>query len=501
MARPPSILSRLIGMNPSGPAKVPAFQERGVSGTPIYAGYVREIDSNAKLNGSQRWRTAADLLVNVSIVAAGIRYFLNLTAKPKWSVEAADDTPAAKEMAEFAEEILHDMKTSWPRVIRRAGMFRYHGFAIHEWTAKRRADGRIGMDDIEVRPAHTIEKWGTDEKFSVTGVWQRSPQTGEFIWLPRSKIIYLVDDMMTDSPEGMGWFRALAESGDRFQNYLKFEQRAFERNLGGVPIGRAPLSEIDQRIKAGEITDEEGAAMIAGLQDLCETQQRAPNTSMILDSIPYEAPQADGFNFSTTMKWGIDLLKGDMVGIENLGNAIDRVMHEMARIIGVESMLVGDGSTGSLALSKDKSANLYLVVNSTLQDMAEAFDRDVLDPIWALNGFDEDLRPHLKTEDVAFKDIEQISAMLRDMAAAGATLSPDDPAIDDMRDLAGISRQPEQPVSMDDAGVVRPNAPQIGPDGKPIGPQGQTGAEDDAGAEDDSEQIPTEPGDDQEDDE
>lgn len=478
MAKRPSLFNRIFSANPSGPARVSAFRERGVSGTPIYAGFIRPTDINSKLNGSERWRTASEILVNMSIVAAGIRYFLNLVAKPKWTLEPADDTDQAKEMAEFAEEIIHDMATSWPRVIRRSGMYRYHGFGIGEWTAKRRDDGRIGLQDIEVRPAHTIERWGTEDNGAITGVWQRSPQTGEYLWLPRSKIVYLVDDMMTDSPEGLGWFRALAEPAERLKNLQNFETLAFERNLAGVPIGKAPLSEIQKMVDDGLITEEQQSALIAGLQDFVETQAKAPNTSMILDSAPYESVKDDGTNFAAALKWSIDLLKGDMTGIEHLSATIDRLMHEMARIIGVESMLIGDDGAGSLALSRDKSNNLYLVVNSTLQDMAEAYDRDVLDPVWALNGLPPELRPHLKTEDVAFKDIEQIAAMLRDMAAAGATLDPEDPAINDMRDLAGISRVPDEIIDRRVEMAVRP--PTLPSDGEE---EDLSGGEDDNGGD------------------
>jgi len=49
-----------------------------------------------------------------------------------------------------------------------------------------------------------------------------------------------------------------------------------------------------------------------------------------------------------------------------------------------------------------------------------------------------------EVEDAAFKDAVMIAATLRDMATAGATLAPDDPAIDDLRALLGVSRQPER---------------------------------------------------------
>jgi len=72
--------------------------------------------------------------------------------------------------------------------------------------------------------------------------------------------------------------------------------------------------------------------------------------------------------------------------------------------------------------------------------MREGANRDLIDPIWALNSLPEDKKPEFSVEDVTFKSIEEITTSLKDMAASGAVLSPDDPAINDVRDLLGVSR-------------------------------------------------------------
>jgi hypothetical protein len=423
--------------------RVSPFKEAGGSGTAIFGGVVMTKERSRKLFGQERYRTAADMIGNISIVAAGVRYFLNLIAKPKWNVDPANDTAEAKKYAEFVEECMNNMDTPWPRIIRRAGMYRFHGFGIHEWTAKRRDDGQIGIQDVESRPQHTIERWETDLQGVVQGVWQRLPQTGQYVGLPRSKIIYLLDDTITDSPEGLGWFRHLVEPGERMEKYLRLEGYGFERDLAGTPIGRAPLEKIRQMQLLGQLDDATAAELIQGITDFVRMQAKRPDTGIILDSAAYTSTTADGQTISSIPQWGIELMTGGIVNLDKVDRAIVRLTHEMARIIGVEGLLVGSDGVGSLALSKDKSNNLYLLVDSTLGDMAAAFSKDYVDPIWKLNGFPDDLKPKLKTEAIAFKDVEQITASLRDMATAGAVLEPDDPAIDDVRELMGISKQPE----------------------------------------------------------
>jgi len=444
-----------------------AFDTAGFGGSAVFGGVVTTNERNSKLVGAQRWKTAADLLTNISIVAAGLRYFLNLTARPAWRVEPANDTPAAKQAAEFIDSVLHGTDQSWSRIVRRCAMYRFYGFGIHEWQAKRRDDGKIGLAKIRVRPCSTIEKWDVDEEGEVLGVVQRSPQTSGEQYLPRGKIIYLVDDALSDSPEGLGWYRHMVDPANRLTKYLKLEGIGFERDLAGIPVGRAPISAIKQQLKqqgtpANEI-DAKANELLAGLSEFVRLKSKNPDTGLVLDSQTFIAQNADGTkSISSVLQWGLELLTGDPGSIEELGAAIGRTVWDLALIMGIERLLVGREGAGSLALSGDTSQNLFLNINSTTGDMAEALDRDIIGPIWALNGMPDELRPTLKVEDASFKDVEKLAQMLSDMASAGAILAPDDPAIDALRDLAGLPHQPV--MTPERLGMLLPPPPTTNPD-------------------------------------
>lgn len=438
---PFNMFNRAQGPRP----KAKPDREAGVSGTPIYGGYVQNHERNPRLAPGQRWITTTDILTNSSIVAAGVRYFLNLLAKPNWSVQAAEDLPngkssdAALKAAEFMESVLYDMEVGWVRTVRRSGMYRFHGFGIQEWVAKRRDDGKIGIRTIEVRPQHTIERWDVDESGGILGVWQRHPMSSQELYLPRSKIIYLVDDSLTDSPEGFGLLRHLVEPTDRLSAYYDIEGTGFERDFRGIPIGRAPLEAIEESVTDGRLTRQQGDTLIAGLTNFVTMRAKGQHTGLLLDSSTYESQSDTSTGISNVPRWDLKLLTGSSQGIEHVGAAIERTNREIARILGVENLLVGDVS-GSRALSEDKSRNLYLTINSALGDIAEGFELDFVNAVWLLNGLDQRLKPTLKVEEVAFKSAEEITSSLKDMAAAGAVLDPNDPAIDDVRDVLGISR-------------------------------------------------------------
>lgn len=433
------------------PKTVPT-KEAGASGTAIHGGYIETEEQNPKLSNKEaRYKTATDILVNISIIGAGLRYFLNLVSKPSWTVTPADESPEAAEYAKFVGEVMNDMQTSWPRIIRRCATYRFHGFSINEWIAKKRKDGKIGFEDIEPRPQRTIERWEVNDKGKILGVWQLPPQTGQELPIERSKFIYMVDDMLTDSPEGLGWFRQLVEPAERMKAYLALETIGFERDLSGTPIGRAPISAINAMVKDGKMTKAEASKMIAGITNFVKLQAKKNNTGMVLDSQHFKDTTSDGQKNSAVPQWGVELLSGMPNSMDALGKSIERLIKEMARIMGVESILVGSEGVGSLALSKDKSNNLYLQVNSTMIDMAGFMTRDFIDTLWALNGFPDDMKPKMKTEDVAYKDVESITQALVDIAKAGSPLPPNDPAINEIRDLLGIPRASIVDEAMDAA--------------------------------------------------
>src|SRR5688572_14756179 len=206
----PLEVSWKFGQTPAATSVAPT-REAGRSGTEVFGGYVVEKEKDHHLIGTNRYLTYSDLLVNTSVVAAGVRYFTNLVSKPTWKVKPADDTDKgpsdeSKALAEFVEDVLFkQLNVPWTRIVRRATPFRFYGFGIHEWTAAKREDGRFGLKSLNPRPQHTMGRWNVDKHGDVKGFWQNTYANGSVeVYIPRRKTVYLVDDSLTDSPEGMG---------------------------------------------------------------------------------------------------------------------------------------------------------------------------------------------------------------------------------------------------------------------------------------------------------
>lgn len=421
------------------------FEEQGSGGTSIWGGFVQLTDKAPKWVGQEKWRTARDLATNVSVVATGIHYLANLISGPKWRAEPADaQNPEAVRYANLVTDILADPELVWPNVVRQASMFRFHGFSIQEWIAKHRPDGTIGLKAVELRPQHTVEQWAVDNCGTVLGVFQRNPMTNELLGLPRAKILYLVEDTLTDSPEGLGVLRQLGEPAARLKRLLELEVRAYERDLRGTPIGRAPISAIRQAVKAQQLTQAEGEALLEHMKNMVQLQVKQSDTGLLLDSATYMSTTAGGPAVSDIYHWSLDLLNGPGLGLAEISTAIERLNREMARLIGVEHLLLGDQG-GSRAVAQDKSRNVYLIASSVLSRIVASVQNDIIRPLWALNAFPMELMPRLVAEDIAPRDVVEIGTTLARMAQSGAVLAPNDPVINDVRNMLGVSHAPPVP--------------------------------------------------------
>jgi hypothetical protein len=80
--------------------------------------------------------------------------------------------------------------------------------------------------------------------------------------------------------------------------------------------------------------------------------------------------------------------------------------------------------------------------------------------------------PEFKPEAVQRKDVREITQSIQQMAAAGAILAPDDPAIDEIRDLLGLSKQDLDSVFRDSVLMPKgaPMPPGMGPEPEPEDP-------------------------------
>ena len=410
----------------------------GTRGVQITHGWIVSEERNRRLTGIEKYRTGSEMLLNSSIVAASMKLYLDLISQAQWVFDGEDQ---AVERATVA--LMDDPLTPWHRIVRRAAFYLYWGFSVSEWTMQRRPeDGVLTFQDIAPRAQRTIERWDLVDG-QIEGIVQRDANTYRELYIPRGKCLYVVDDSMDDSPEGLGLFRHLVERWFRLMAYERLEWSNYEDVALGTLIGLGPYAQLEGLVQSTQhpLTDAGRRALEAPLQTFLDAKVKGEGrrSALALDSSVYEGVTVDNENRPTSARqWGVERVPTETGGLAPIGKGIDRLNMELARVAGTEGLLLGSGE-GSYALSEDKSHTLMLRVDSANREIAQAVKNDLLVPLWAINGWDLATIPEVKVEAVRYRDVEKLAKVLKDLAGAGAMLDPQDPAIDDIRDLAGLS--------------------------------------------------------------
>ena len=422
------------------------MESYGSPAVEIYGGRVYSGERSSYLRShAARWEEYLTMIHNTPIIAAGMRYFSDLLAGAAWQFVAAD-RDGNNEFANRLEGMMTEgMATEWPHVIARIGLARFFGFSVQEWIMGRTDEGAYTMADIEIRPGQSLPEWevllGPVAKMPKTGrvlgVYQEST-TFQRVFLPRSKLVYFVDDLYSGSPTGTGLLRQMVEAARRLERYEQLEGWGFELDLRGVPIVRLPRMEMRERVQKGMLKKEQVDAVEEELKDFQRNHIRGPELGLLLDSQTYRGTDDAGV-VSNQRMWDLELLTGDAVSYTENAAAIERLNREMARIMGVEQMMLGDKG-GSWALAKDKTHAFTLQVNAVLQSIKQVVDRDLVDKIWQWNGWPDDVRPRVVVSTVQDENVVEKAQVLRDLAVAGRPVGLDDPAYDEFRDLMGLSR-------------------------------------------------------------
>jgi hypothetical protein len=213
----------------------------------------------------------------------------------------------------------------------------------------------------------------------------------------------------------------------------------FEGDLSGTPIVRAPLSKLDAAVNAQSMTPEQRTARLSPLRSFVTKHLKNPALGLLLDSITYSS-QDDAAAPSNVKQYDVELMKSESSTQEEVAASIERINREIARVFGIEGILLGATGTGSFAMSRDKSQTFALIISTTLQELAETYQRDLLIPLAIYNGWPLELLPKMRPDPVQHREVGEVTTALKDMAAAGAVLAPDDPVINAVRDQMGAPR-------------------------------------------------------------
>ena len=101
--------------------------------------------------------------------------------------------------------------------------------------------------------------------------------------------------------------------------------------------------------------------------------------------------------------------------------------------LGTELIILGNGA-GSYALSEDKASRLSLMIDDTLRTIGHAVNKDLIDNVWIINGYPEEMKPTAEVEASKYITVESIADTLGKLAG----LNQRDPAQNEVRGRLGV---------------------------------------------------------------
>ena len=272
------------------------------------------------------------------------------------------------------------------------------------------------------RAQWTVDRFDLDKKTGeLLGVYQRKNYGVSNNHIPAGKLIHYKTTTQNNDPSGRSILRNAYKSYTFLTKLQNVEAIAVERELHGIPIGRMPAEYLSSDASDSQVALKNKFESI--LRDLKNNEQGyalLPSDLYVdVDGKPTEQRLMD-----------IELITSNGTRNIDIDPIIKRYQHDIARSVMAEFLMLGASSTGSYALSKSKTDLFLRALESYINSIFDVINKQLLEPLWRLNGLDFALMPTIVPGDVAPHDLKELGSYLRNLNGADINLS-DQPDIVD----------------------------------------------------------------------
>lgn len=448
----------------------------GTTGLRIYGGYVNE-EFLKELRGWKGASVYREMSDNDPIVGAVIFAISHLIRQIEWRVQAVEESEQGEEAKEFVEEVMTDMDKPWSAMIGEIASMFVYGFAPMEIIYKKRggldseepetrsaySDNKIGIRNISLRAQNTIVRWATDpDDGTILGLWQQ-PISGHQIYIPMEKMLLFRTTEERNNPEGRSILRNCYRPWFFKKRIEEIEGIGIERDLAGLPVAYIPGEYFDPS------ADSLQKATRMAWQTLVTNIRRDQQEGVLMPS---------DRDSSGNLLFDLKLLSTGGTRSFDTSKVVDRYNKAIATSVLADFVLLGQGATGSFALSSNKTEIFATAIGAYTQAIADVFNRHLLPKLWTLNALDPELMPTIVPGDIEKADLAALSDFVVKMTQAGATMFPDRELENHLRKEAGLPPAPEdgaEDMNEADALAAQMNGAQSNPG---AGNEGAGGAED-----------------------
>ena len=137
-------------------------------------------------------------------------------------------------------------------------------------------------------------------------------------------------------------------------------------------------------------------------------------------------------------RYKLELMSAPGTRVIDTGKVIARYAQQIAMTVMADFIMLGHEAVGSFALSSSKTHMFALALGAWLDIIAAVINEQAIPTLLLLNGRSLETRPLLQHADIESKDLGELATYLQTLAAAGATIFPDDDLERHLKELAGL---------------------------------------------------------------
>lgn len=423
------------------------FADVGSSGLRQYGGWIRE-EFLPQLVGLQGPRMYREMVDNDPTIGSLLFAIQQLMRKVEWRVKPSSDHADAKEMADFADSLRHDMSHTWEDFQAEALSMLPYGFAPHEIVYKARLgreppvvdgkplpesrfnDGRIGLRRLPLRGQDTVIKWFLSPSGEIEGLTQQ-PYVGTLIDIPIPKLLLFRPTAHKGNPEG----RSILRNSVRpyvFVKRLEEQEAITLERFGGLPVMYVP----SQLLDAATSGDATAQAQLAAYKKIVTNVRIDEQMGVILPSDTYQGANGP----SNVRMYELSLVTPQVRGAQAGGAraTIESYKLDMLMTVLADFITLGHTVRGTNNLAVTKVDMFYAAIEGWLNSIAAVLNRFLLPRVWRVNRLDPALMPEYVPDLAQRVDLDSLGAFIANLAKAGMSMFPDLDLENFIRDAAGL---------------------------------------------------------------
>ena len=391
--------------------------EIGMTGLDTSGGRIYE-EPLTQLSGD-RWRLVLrDMLANDAVINAIFFTIETLARQVTWDVKPFSDEQDDLAEADFIRSALFkDTELTWQEILGEILTFLPWGWSYFEIVYKRRSgysrdksknsqynDGRIGWRKFAPRAQESLYEWRFDDSGDVEAMVQMPAPNFQTYIIPFEKSLHFRTSTRKNNPEGHALVRGAYRSWYFKTNLENIEGIGIERDLAGFPVMMVP-----EEILLSTATPTQKALALQ-LQKMVKSIRRDELEGALLPS----KRDKDG-----NQLYELKLLSTGGQRQFDTSKIIDRYDQRILMSVLCDFLLLGSKTSGSYALSTDKTELFSAAIGTYLDVICDVFNRRAIPRLMRLNGKDPARQPQLIHGDIERVSLSDVGEYVKTLSGAG----------------------------------------------------------------------------------